>query len=122
LTELASIRFVNEGDIVIAMVTGEIDLSNASRLLMTVTDAVANEATGLIMDLSDVAFMDSTGVQMLLELAKRLEWRDQAMRLVVPDDSHIRKVLMITGFEGVVAVDGSLGLARAHFANQEDDQ
>lgn len=122
MTELASIRFVNEGDIVIAMVTGEIDLSNASRLLMTVTDAVANEATGLIMDLSDVAFMDSTGVQMLLELAKRLEWRDQAMRLVVPDDSHIRKVLMITGFEGVVAVDGSLGLARAHFANQEDDQ
>jgi hypothetical protein len=62
------------------------------------------------------------GVQMLLELAKRLEWRDQTMRLVVPDDSHIRKVLMITGFEGVVAVDGSLGLARAHFANQEDDQ
>jgi hypothetical protein len=39
-----------EDGIVIAAVSGEIDMSNAARLVATVTAAVANEATGLIMD------------------------------------------------------------------------
>ena len=72
-------------------------MSNAARLIVTVTDAVENEATGLIMDLSDVVFMDSSGVRMVLELAKRLGWRDQMLGLVIPDDSLIRNVLIIRG-------------------------
>jgi len=118
MTELATIGFVNEDGIVVAVVTGEIDMSNAARLIVTVTDAVENEAAGLIMDLSDVVFMDSSGVRMVLELAKRLGWRDQTLGLVIPDDSMIRKVLMVSGVEGVVSVDGSLPSARERLTNR----
>lgn len=118
MTELASIGFVNEDGIVVAVVTGEIDMSNAARLIVTVTDAVENEAAGLIMDLSDVVFMDSSGVRMVLELGKRLGWRDQTLGLVIPDDSLIRKVLQFSGVEGVVSVDGSLPAARERLENR----
>jgi hypothetical protein len=36
MTELASIGFVNEDGVVVAVVTGEIDMSNAARLIVTV--------------------------------------------------------------------------------------
>jgi hypothetical protein len=59
---------------------------------------------------------------MLVELAKRLGWRDQELRLVIPDDARIRKVLTVSGFEGVATVDDSLGSALAHLANGESDR
>jgi len=112
------VHVLTEDGIVIAAVSGEIDLSNAARLTGNITGAVTNEATALIVDLSDVTFMDSAGVRMLLELAKRLEWRDQALRLMVPADSLIRKVLTVSGVDGVVTVDDSVESARAHLAHR----
>jgi anti-anti-sigma factor len=112
MNQLASIHLANEAGIVVAGITGEIDLSNADRLITKITDAVPNEAIGLIVDLGDVDFMDSAGIRMLLELAKRLEWRGQALRLVVAVEARVRKMLTISGLDSVIMVDGSLAKAR----------
>ena len=90
--------------VVTASLAGEIDLSNASRLLATITHEVPNEAVGLIMDLSEVGYMDSSGLRMLLELAKRLGWRDQTMRVVVADDARIRRIMSLSGVEPVLSI------------------
>jgi anti-sigma B factor antagonist/stage II sporulation protein AA (anti-sigma F factor antagonist) len=106
--------------VITASLAGEIDLSNASRLLATITHEVPNEAVGLIMDLSEVGYIDSSGLRMLLELAKRLGWRDQTMRVVVADDARIRRILSLSGVEPVLSIDASLEGARAHFANAQN--
>lgn len=116
MIELVSVRLDTDEGLITASLVGEIDLSNASRLLATISSEVPNEALGLILDLSAVTYIDSSGLRLVLELAKRLEWRDQMMRVVVADDGRIRKVLRLAGIESVIAIDPSLEAARARFA------
>lgn len=53
---------------------GEVDLSNASRLSEILLGAV--QAGGdITLDLSEVTFMDSTAIQVLLRAGKRIEGR-----------------------------------------------
>jgi STAS domain len=49
----------------VARLTGEIDLSNAPSLERTMLDSVPNTATGMVVDLSGVSYLDSAGIRML---------------------------------------------------------
>jgi anti-anti-sigma factor len=63
---------------------GEIDLSNASTLASALEREV--EAGGdIILDLAGLVFMDSTGIQVLIQTARRLEGRGRLI-LVDPGD------------------------------------
>jgi anti-anti-sigma factor len=74
----------------------DIDVSNASRLRTALLNDVSNEALGLVVDLSAARHLDSTGVRLLFELAARLAQRRQKLGIVVPDDSPIRRVMLLT--------------------------
>ncbi len=56
-----------------ARLGGEIDVANAIELEAELTWAIPNTALGLIVDLSEVSFIDSTGIRCLFDLAMRLE-------------------------------------------------
>jgi anti-anti-sigma factor len=86
----------------VARMTGAIDLSNVEDLGRQVEGAVSNRARGLVLDLSAVTYLDSTGLRLIYRLARRLGDRQQRLRLVVPDDSRIRRVLTLAGV-GTVA-------------------
>jgi anti-anti-sigma factor len=86
----------------VARMTGAVDLSNVEDLRRLVENAVSNRARGLVMDLSGVTYLDSTGLRLIFGLARRLGDRQQRLRLVVPDDSRIRRVLTLAGV-GTVA-------------------
>ena len=55
------------------------------------------------MDLTQTTYIDSTGVELLFELARRLSARRQHFRVVVPEGTGIRKVLELCDI-GSVAV------------------
>jgi len=99
---------------------GEIDLSNAAQITRAVVGGVPNEAVGLVMDLSDVAYLDSAGVRMLAELERRLGWRSQAFRVVAPEGSRTRKVLSIAGLDGLLVLDASVESASAGMKRSTD--
>ena len=95
----------------VARLSGEIDLSNARSLGDRVEGAVTNRARGLVLDLSGVRYLDSTGLHLVFRLARRLGDRQQALRLVVPRTSRIRRLLLMAGVESVADVvdgDGAL--------------
>jgi anti-anti-sigma factor len=96
------------GDAVVARVRGEIDLSNAASLRERLLDAVPNTATALVLDLSDTDYLDSSGVRLIFELSGRLENRGQKLELVVPDNSRIKGVLLLTEVQRVVPMSGSV--------------
>jgi anti-anti-sigma factor len=90
------------GDAILARLSGEVDLANARSVKERLLDAVPNTASGLVLDLSATIHLDSSGVRLIFELAERLENRRQKLEIVVPDESNIRRVLLLTEVDSVV--------------------
>jgi anti-anti-sigma factor len=97
MPQLAQLRLEEEAGITIASVEGEIDLSNAAELEMAISHAVANEAVGLVVDLANVDYLDSSGVTLLFNLARRVSRRQQELVVVVPGEAHVREILTLSG-------------------------
>lgn len=97
MTRLAQLRLEDEGGITIACVEGEIDLSNAAELEMAISHAVGNEAAGLVVDLAGVDYLDSSGVTLLFNLARRVTRRQQGLAVVVPREAYVREILELSG-------------------------
>ena len=87
---------------------GEVDLSNAGDLERSMLGAVPNTAEGMVVDLSVVSYLDSSGIRMLGDMAERLNWREQRFAVVAPEGSRVRGVLTIAGAETVVHYEDSL--------------
>jgi len=97
VTNLATLRTRERAGIVIATIAGEVDVSNAGGLNEQITSAVTGDAHGLIIDLGEVDFFDSSGVHMLYDLAERLAHRQQGFAVVLPADSPPRRALELSG-------------------------
>ena len=91
------------GPVPVARVTGEIDLANAPRVREEVL-AMAVGVKGLVVDLTEVPYLDSAGVRVLFQLARDLRQRDQALLVAIPVGSPLRRVLKITNFHEVAAI------------------
>jgi anti-anti-sigma factor len=83
-------------DIVVARLEGDIDLANTPTVSAAVLEGVPNDALGLVVDLSDVRYIDSVGVRMLFTFVRSLQASRQAMAIAVPEGSPVRKLLKIT--------------------------
>jgi len=97
--ELATLRVQERGDIVMATVEGEIDLSNAGELLDELTSAVPNSARGLLIDLTSLEFLDSSGIHMLYDLAERLATRQQGFAVILEPNAPPRRAIEVSGVE-----------------------
>lgn len=102
MDDLAQIALEQHGDIVVAHVGGEIDISNVAPARRELAEGVPDTARGLVVDLSDTAHLDSSGVYLLYELAKTLEGRRQHICVVAPPTAPSTRVLFITGFDKVM--------------------
>jgi anti-anti-sigma factor len=80
---------------------GEVDIVQAQALRETLLGAVRNEDLGLIVDLTDVTFIDSVGVGLLFELAERLGERQLRLAVIVPEGGLVERVLTIVNVASV---------------------
>src|SRR5439155_3687943 len=110
MTELSKVEFSGD-DVIVARITGEIDLSNAGDVSETLSSAVPNTALGLVIDLTATSYLDSSGVHLLFDLAERLQRRQQQLRVVVPQGGPIRRVLRIVELALTVPVVTTVGEA-----------
>jgi anti-anti-sigma factor len=108
MTKLAEFSFAEHGPILVASIIGEIDGSNASDLRLALADRLPSTANALILDLSETTYLDSAGIHTVFELGRRLAARRQALRLVVPQDSPMRRVLELCAVDAVAPMDTEL--------------
>lgn len=94
-----------DGGVLVARLAGEVDSSNATELRLALTDRLPSASTGLILDLSRVAYIDSSGVKLLFDLGRRLSSRRQTLRLVVPEQAPTRRVLELCDVTDVAELD-----------------
>ena len=98
-------------DVVLASVRGEVDLSNALSVRERLLGAVPNTASALVLDLSGTDYLDSSGVGLIFEIAERLQSRGQKLGLVVPDESLIKRVLVLTEVQQAAPMFESVDVA-----------
>jgi anti-sigma B factor antagonist len=65
-------------------VEGELDIATAPRMLTALNEAFADLERPLVVDLSSVDFMDSTGLALLMNAYRRVKRRGQGFAIVCP--------------------------------------
>ncbi|HEV2357705.1 MAG TPA: STAS domain-containing protein [bacterium] len=113
MTAAVEVRVMEDAGIPVAALDGEVDLANAADVRGQIFGMVSNAAPGLVLDLSGVTYLDSRGVQLILELAERLKMRHLKFRIALPEKSLIRRILLLTHVDAVVPLDTSVEEALA---------
>jgi anti-anti-sigma factor len=99
MSPLADVTFDTLGDIVVARVAGEIDMSNARELGAAITASVPSEARALVLDLAGLGYVDSAGIHVFYELREHLTRRGQEIRVALAADSPIATALEYAGVQ-----------------------
>jgi anti-sigma B factor antagonist len=107
-----SVSRTNAGDVPIVAVNGEVDVYSAPALKEKITDLLQDGANTLIVDLSGVAFLDSTGLGALVEARAATSEAGGSLPLVCSQE-RILKLFTITGLDGVFTIHASVGDAVA---------
>ncbi len=111
MSDLAAFTLAWRDGTCIVTIRGEIDLSNAGEFAAALRDA-ADAAKGLVVDLSEVSYIDSSGIAALFDLAEK--WTDASrLRVVAPEASPTHRVLSIARLNRTMALDADLAKAIA---------
>jgi anti-anti-sigma factor len=106
--QLARVDFAERDGVLVASVHGELDISNAMATGDAIAAEVSNEARALVVDFSELEFLDSSGISMLFNLARRLSERRQRLHLVAPRGEAVARVLDIVEFDRAAPVHSSV--------------
>ena len=82
-----------------AVVSGEVDVSNADELRTALDQCLASGAADLTVDLAEVPYIDSTGIGVLVGAAHRAAEKDVRLEVARPQ----RNVARVLGLLGVTA-------------------
>src|ERR1700712_1918648 len=96
-----------EGDATVVVVGGEIDVYTAPKLREQLIDLVSSGNYHLVVDMEGVAFLDSTGLGVLVGGLKRVRAHDGSLRLVCSQE-RILKIFRITGLTKVFPIHTSV--------------
>jgi anti-anti-sigma factor len=105
---LAELELDDPGDVRVARLIGELDLSNASDIADALAAAAEEAVLGMVIDMSGLTHIDSAGVRLLFDLRRRLSVRRQALALAVPRDARIRDVLEMAAMHETVPVTATI--------------
>jgi anti-sigma B factor antagonist len=92
-------------DVHVVRVAGEVDMSHEEELRGELRTAVAAEAKGIVVDLTECEFIDSSGVRALLLSREAQDSDDGAEHLAVAASSEqILRILSVMGIDRVIPI------------------
>jgi anti-sigma B factor antagonist len=107
-----SITRADHGDRTVVHLGGEIDVYTAPLVREKLDEQIQAGRTDLVVDLTEVSFLDSTGLGVLVGRLKLARTRGGSMRLVGTDD-RVLKVFAITGLDKVFEIHPDVASALA---------
>ena len=118
-TELATIEFGQAERATVVTIGGEVDLSNADRLLDDLMTRIG-ATPWLVLDLTGCSYLDSAGLRMIARVDSRCRTVGSGLRLVVDPGGSIDRVLAMTHMDEVLTVDTLLRDALASALEEVD--
>ena len=113
-----------DGDCAVLQVTGEVDVYTAPALREGIRELAARGAVHLIADLTQVDFLDSTGLGALVGGLKRLREAGGSLALVI-SAPRILRIFQVTGLTKVLAAQRSVEdaiTADPHWQHTAEDE
>ena len=87
--------------------SGELDGARVDEIRNRVEDALVSGKRHVIVDLSEVTYMETAALAALMDANARVTRFEAAMAVVVPADSRVRLVFSVTRLDKVLTVLGS---------------
>lgn len=100
-----------DGDICIVKLEGEVDVYTAPRLKEKLVELLDDGCISIIVDLEQVAFIDSSGLGVLVGALRRAREKGGAVRLVCTREG-VLKIFRITGLDKVFPIFADAAEAR----------
>ena len=104
MNDLIGVEIQQRDEVVVARLTGELDISVAEPTGRKIAQALPSSARGVVVDMSALEFMDSSGVSMLFGLARQVGSHRQQLCVVAPPGRPVSRVLEIVEFDRAAPV------------------
>jgi anti-sigma B factor antagonist len=104
-------------ELALVSASGELDLYSAGCLRARIEEADTVGADTVLVDLSEISFLDSAGLGVLVQETERLEGRGHSLVLVT-NDPRTRRVVEVTGLNRVLRTYATLQDALADLVPQ----
>jgi anti-sigma B factor antagonist len=95
---------------------GELDQGTAPELRSVLGETLGTPTVAVLVDLSDCAFIDSTGLSLLVEAKRRLTEERRPFGVCCPE-ADVRRLLELTGIDEAVALYDTRDEAEAALRN-----
>lgn len=92
-----------DSDVLSIYVRGRLDYTAAGAFEQALSDALVETDRALILNLGEVAFMDSAGLRVILHCAKQLQVKDARLILCVPSD-RLREMFTVAGLQNLLPI------------------
>ena len=100
-----ALRSDREGETHVVTVRGELDMAVAPRVEAALGED-AEGAAAVLVDLTELGFMDSAGLRVLLMASERYRRAGTPWAVAVSEDSAVRRMLSLSETEGTLPVFG----------------
>lgn len=92
-------------DAIVVRVAGEVDMSHEEELRGELRNAVASDSRGIVVDLTECEFIDSSGVRALLLSREAQNSEEGSVHLAVAASSEqILRILSVMGIDRVIPI------------------
>jgi anti-sigma B factor antagonist len=109
------IRTQDYNNVAVLELQGELDADSAGQLQRTITDVIATNKTGIVLDMRGVGFIDSKGLEQLLWARDYCNENKCGIRIAGLDE-NCSKILEITRLDNVFDSYAELSEAVKSFA------
>jgi anti-sigma B factor antagonist len=109
----------SDGGMQVVNVSGEIHVSTAPSFREQLTEVIENGGTALVLDLSSVEFIDSTGLSVLLNGLRLVSQRHGRLALVCTNPTVMR-LFQITSLDATFDIFEDRAAAVAHVTQTAD--
>ena len=97
----------SDGDLAVLVMGGELDYEVSPQIRARLVGAIKDGRRRLVLDLSDVTFIDSTAIGVLAGTVVKLDEAGGGSLAVVCSHEKVVQIFEITGLDSVIAVHSS---------------
>ncbi|MEN6463494.1 MAG: STAS domain-containing protein [Syntrophomonas sp.] len=92
-----------QGEVYTVFINGRLDSAGAGELEIQIKDIIAGVKEKLVLDCSNVIFISSSGLRVVLNCAKELRTAGKQFQLINVN-TDVYKVFNLTGFTGIINI------------------
>jgi anti-anti-sigma factor len=96
------------GGVPVVATPSEIDITTADKLRAVLLKATSNGYPVAVVDMTRTQFCDCSGLHTLLRAHKRVLAQGNVLRLVIPADGTVPRILTLTGIDRLIPCFASL--------------